>query len=207
MKKKSLLAIFGILLGGMTAQAQSTYTYTPGDELDNWLTPTGGSGVVTFTLTSGTAVPGLGASYTVPLTFLDSSPSGSWDNAGAGANGLTGAAYSMDQADAFGALQFGGFPIVSGYGETWDVLAISFLSPSPGLTSDTLDYTGLDSVVSSTSGTIYSGTPDDFLYTEGTNPQSAFSGTFRVTYSAVPEPSSGVLALLAGSLLLCKRRR
>ncbi len=191
---------------GLHAQS-SIYSYYFGSDLDAYLSPTGGSGNASFSLSSGSQIAGLGSIYDVQLTFHDSSPSGLWDQTGGGPSGNTGAAFSLTQADATGVVSFGNFQNVPGYDVSWSLVTFNFTSPSPPLTEDTFDYTGSDTPVSGQSSPTWQGTPDAFLYTEGSNNSSTANVGFQVTYTPVPEPSASMMLGLGGLALLLRRKK
>jgi hypothetical protein len=213
MKSKSsnralFLSFLALILGSSLAHAQSIYYYTPSNSsIESFLSPTGGAGNATFTLSSGPAVPSLGSSFDVPLTFADSTPSGAWDalGLGPGGNGLAFAgSFSMSVADAVGDFTFGSFTEPAGYTTTWSYFTFVITSLNPPQTEDTLQYIGSDTSIGLNT---FTGTPDSFRYTEGSNLQSALTSTYQITFTPIPEPSGIMLIGVTVALGLLQRRR
>lgn len=202
------LSILAISLASPLAHAQSIYDYTPSNSsIQPFLTPTGGAGNATFTLSSGPAVPSLGSSFDVPLTFSDSTPSGAWDalGLGPGGNGLAFAgSFSMSVADAVGDFTFGSFAEPAGYTATWSYFTFVISSLNPPQTEDMLQYVGSDTSIGLNT---FTGTPDSFRYTEGSNLQSALTSTYQISFTPIPEPSGVVLIGVTAALGLFRRRR
>ena len=216
---KTIITLLTSVVATATASAQSVYSGSINP--DSYLTPNGGNGAVTFNLVSGPEIAALGSSYNVGIVFSDSTPtSGAWSTSGL---------FRLTDSDSTGAIHFGSFISPAGYTSEWDYFltatnrslvtdnTIQISDDALQLTADTpialetinaldiLSYTGSDAA-----GVIkqYVGTPDSFLYDEGTTIfNSLASWRIEIQYDQVPEPSSTALLGLGVLGMLIRRKR
>jgi len=205
-----MIKSIGVLMVSLvTTVAQTTYQGDLNNLDYSGLGPNGGIVTVTYDLTSGVAVGGLGSSFDLDLSF------GAWDDTYTwGINTGVAGLFTVNETDfgsANAVVNPTSAPVVAGWQLTTDVLTLtgyallgldqvtgnlweSQMSPTP--------FTGTHSVVRDVSyGAFSTGPISQPIMPTGLDVTQAI-----LVYEQVPEPSSLLLSVV-GTFALFKRRR